>query len=156
MFLKTEIVFLSLYFFWLLILTFLFVRFYLYYKRLLKNTSKKNLVSVLDELFEKDKAGKKEIEGVVKSLQAIESKGSLHIQKIGLVRFNPFQDTGGDQSFVLSILNAKNDGVVISSLHSRTGARWYAKKVINGKGQEYGLSLDEEKAVNQAKVLDQG
>jgi len=79
--------------------------------------------------------------------------GSLHIQKIGLVRFNPFKDTGGDQSFILSLLDAHNTGVVISGLYSRTGTRWYAKKVVVGKGSEHELSDEEVKAVHQARII---
>ena len=48
-------------------------------------------------------------------------------QRIGLVRFNPFEDTGGNQSFALALLDGRGDGFVVSSLHARTGTRVYAK-----------------------------
>ena len=50
-------------------------------------------------------------------------------QRVGLVRFNPFEDTGGNQSFALALLDAEGNGWVLSSLHARTGTRVYAKPI---------------------------
>lgn len=74
-------------------------------------------------------------------------KGS--VQHIGLVRFNPFQETGGDQSFALALLDGRGDGVVISSLHSRAMTRFYAKPVKAG-ASTVSLSDEEAQAVQQA------
>jgi len=71
------------------------------------------------------------------------------IQKVGLVRFNPFGDTGGDQSFAIALLDVHNNGFVISSLHGRGGTRMYAKKVDKGTSAHH-LSEDEKKALAQA------
>ena len=54
------------------------------------------------------------------------------VQHVGLVRYNPFQETGGDQSFALALLDKRGDGVVVSSLHSRSVTRFYAKPVKGG------------------------
>ncbi len=83
----------------------------------------------------------------------IHKDGLLHIQKVGLVRFNPFKDTGGDQSFILSLIDGKDTGVVISGLYSRSGTRWYAKRIVEGKGVEYELSEEEKKAIKEAKGI---
>ena len=56
------------------------------------------------------------------------------LQRIGLVRFNPFEDTGGNQSFALALLDAHGNGLVVSSLHSRTGTRVYGKAITGGRG----------------------
>jgi hypothetical protein len=80
----------------------------------------------------------------------MQKDGLLHIQKIGLLRFNPFKDTGGDQSFILSLSDANDTGVVISGLYSRSGTRWYTKKVINGKAVEHDLSEEEKKVLKEA------
>ena len=61
------------------------------------------------------------------------------IGKQALIRFNPFGDTGGDQSFVLALLDNHNNGVIISSVHARTGTRVYAKEITNGLSK-YNLS----------------
>ena len=83
----------------------------------------------------------------------MQKDGELHIQKIGLLRFNPFKDTGGEQSFALALVDAHDTGVVVSALYSRSGTRWYAKKVVLGKGEEYELSEEEQKAVRLAKPV---
>jgi hypothetical protein len=74
-----------------------------------------------------------------------------HIQKIGFVRFNPFPQTGGDQSFCLSLLDETDTGFVLSSLHSRDLTRFYAKTIKNGKADGYQLSKEERKAIQNAK-----
>jgi hypothetical protein len=71
------------------------------------------------------------------------------IQRVGLVRFNPFQDTGGDQSFAVALLDAGGDGVVLSSLHTRAATRFYAKAVKSGR-TAYPLIDEEQQALNQA------
>lgn len=68
---------------------------------------------------------------------------------IGLVKFNPFSDTGGDQSFVVSLLNRHGSGILITSLHGRGITRMYAKKVTNGSCEQ-DLSAEEKQALSQA------
>ena len=68
---------------------------------------------------------------------------------IGLVRFNPFEDTGGNQSFALALLDRNGDGFVVSSLHARAGTRVYAKAVAAGKS-EAALSDEEAEALRLA------
>lgn len=80
------------------------------------------------------------------------------ISKQALLRFNPFGDTGGDQSFVLALLDSHNNGVIISSVHARTGTRVYAKEIKNGLSK-YNLSDEEtialQKALNHKKKQEQ-
>ena len=66
-----------------------------------------------------------------------------------MVRFNPFEDTGGNQSFALAILDAQGNGFVVSSLHSRGGTRVYGKTVAGGKA-ETALSHEEAEALRLA------
>ncbi|HST04575.1 MAG TPA: DUF4446 family protein [Chloroflexia bacterium] len=90
-----------------------------------------------------------EINTLTKAVQSmgITLKGS--VQHVGLIRFNPFQETGGDQSFALAMLDGRGDGVVISSLHSRAMTRFYAKP-IKGGASPVSLSDEEAQAVQQA------
>jgi hypothetical protein len=75
--------------------------------------------------------------------------GSL--TKCGVIRFNPFAGEGGNQSFVVAILNDHDDGVVISSLYSRnTGSRIYAKP-IKSKKSSIELTKEEREALDIAK-----
>lgn len=75
------------------------------------------------------------------------SRASL--TKLGLIRFNPFGDTGGDQSFCLTCLDSKNNGFIISSIHARTGTRVYAKQILAGQSK-HNLSDEEEQSLKQA------
>ncbi len=70
-------------------------------------------------------------------------------QRVGLVRFNPFEDTGGNQSFALALLDAEGNGWVLSSLHARTGTRIYAKTIRGGRS-DAALSEEELAAIKQA------
>jgi len=71
----------------------------------------------------------------------LEREGRKALQRLGIVRYNPFEDTGGNQSFVLALLDADGDGIVLTSLHTRQATRLYAKPVRGGKSD---ASLSEE------------
>ena len=116
-----------------------------------KGVKKQNLSVILEKILTELDFAKKDIDRVSKRCDKIEEEGLFHAQKIGLLRFNPFSDTGGDQSFIVSILNGHDDGILLSSLHGRVGTRWYAKTVKNGKGVEHELSNEEKTAIINAK-----
>lgn len=80
-----------------------------------------------------------------------ETSGLGHLQRIGIVRYNPFSDTGGAQSFSLALLDAAGTGIVITSLFARTGNRWYVKEITGGKGKGIDLSKEEEVAIRKAQ-----
>ena len=145
-----EVILLAISIIWLSILTFLFWQISSHYNNLTRGISTKTLKSILDDLLRKVENAQKDIDLLTNRCDRIEKEGLLHIQKIGLLRFNPFKDTGGEQSFILSLANANDTGVVISGLYSRSGTRWYAKKIIDGKGVEYELSEEEKKAIKEA------
>jgi hypothetical protein len=67
--------------------------------------------------------------------------------KLQLVRFNPFNEVGGDQSFILCLLDKTNTGVIITSLHTRDTTRVYAKAIKNGSCDSQTLSKEETKAL---------
>lgn len=67
--------------------------------------------------------------------------------KINLTRFNPFDDLGGDQSFILCLLDNTNSGAIITSLHTRDITRVYAKAIKNGQSDNLALSKEETKAL---------
>lgn len=71
-------------------------------------------------------------------------------QNIGVIRFNPFKDTGGNQSFAIALLNNKNDGVIISSLYTRERVNVFAKPITNGTS-EFKLTAEEQQALQQAQ-----
>lgn len=71
------------------------------------------------------------------------------IQRVGVVRYNPFEDTGSNQSFVLAMLDARGDGFVLSSLHSRQATRMFLKPVSGGK-PDSAFSDEEAEAIRLA------
>jgi hypothetical protein len=77
------------------------------------------------------------------------------VQRVGLIRFNPFEDTGGNQSFALALLDRNGDGLIVSSLHARTLTRVYGKAVVGGKS-EAALSDEESAALRQALASGSG
>lgn len=105
----------------------------------------------MENLLKDMNIAKKDIDNLKLYCDKIQKEGFLHIQKIGLVRFNPFKDTGGDQSFILSLVDGNDTGVIISALYARTGTRWYAKRVVRGKSADHELSDEEKKALKTAK-----
>lgn len=138
-------------FVWLFAISVFFWRILNHYNRLTKGVSQKSLKSVLEDLIKDVDISKKDIDYLKQYSDKIEKDGLLHIQKVGLIRFNPFKDTGGDQSFILSLIDSNDTGVIISGLYSRSGTRWYAKRVVEGKGVEHELSEDEKRALKEAK-----
>lgn len=93
----------------------------------------------------------KSLKEVKEVLEKQGAEARKHFQKAGIVRFNPFSDSGGDQSFSLSLMDGHDRGFVISSLHTRQETRIYLKPVVNGKGKEFPLSKEEEQAIKIAK-----
>jgi hypothetical protein len=80
---------------------------------------------------------------------SLEHRTLTSLQHIGLVRFNPFDDTGSDQSFAIALLDGERDGIVISSLHGRANTRVFAKPVQAGSSP-HALSTEEEQAIRIA------
>jgi hypothetical protein len=78
---------------------------------------------------------------------------SRSIYKIGLIRFNPFNDIGGDQSFSVALLDGKDCGFIISSLHTKEGTRVYAKPITDGESIKYPLTEEEKQAIKIASPL---
>ena len=91
-----------------------------------------------------------DLKEIDQSLTALYKDNRNNYQKIGFIRFNPFDDAGGNISFALALLNAKDEGVVISSLHGREGTRVYAKTVKAGHS-DFKLTEEELEAIQKAK-----
>ncbi|MEX2007654.1 MAG: DUF4446 family protein [Candidatus Levyibacteriota bacterium] len=136
---------------WLVTLTVFFWRLSRHYNKLTKGLSEKSMKTVLENLLKDASAAKADIAYLKSYCDKIEKEGKIHIQKVGLLRFNPFKDTGGDQSFILSLVDATDTGVIISGLYSRSGTRWYAKRIVDGKGVEHDLSEEEKAALKEAR-----
>ena len=110
----------------------------------------KNLKEVLKEF----KALQNNFEKLSKDFEILKKENELMIQKVALIRFNPFSEVGGDQSFSLALLDQNNSGVVLTSFYTREGNRVYGKPIEEGLSQ-YSLSQEEIKAIEKAKEYDE-
>ena len=79
----------------------------------------------------------------------IENDMAKCIQKVGIVRYNAFKDTGSDLSFALALLDENNDGVVLNGIYSREMSNIYAKPVEKGFSS-YTISQEEKQAIEKA------
>ncbi len=109
-----------------------------------------SLEAVLDAHLERVTGLGHEVDMLAARTAVLESTTRRSFQRIGLVRFNPFEDTGGNQSFAFALLDGDDDGVVVSSLHGRNGTRIYAKAISHGR-PEASLSGEETEAISLAR-----
>jgi hypothetical protein len=142
--------FISAQFIWLTFLTYLIVKQNTFFKSFTEGISKNDLKTILQNIAGAMKKVSEEMNRQDGEIKSLDNLGRSHLQKIGFVRYNPFADTGGDQSFCLCLLDAQNNGFVLSSLHSREQTRIYAKAIGKGQAKGYELSKEETQAVDLA------
>ncbi len=135
---------------WLGIVTFFVIKMLSHYNRLTRGVTNTGLREVLESLLQEKRSVDKRLKDVDETLRLVRREGDYHIQRIGIVRFNPFSDTGGAQSFTIAVLDGANNGVVMTTLYARAGNRWYMKEILAGKGKGVELSKEEEAAIHKA------
>lgn len=135
-------------FVWLLALSFITLRSVSHYNRLTKGVSKHKLAEILEHVLLEIKKTKASLGDLDMDHSQLIKRARSFVQNVRLLRYNPFKEVGGDQSFIVSLLDSDKNGVVVSSLHSRQNTRWFAKNVKEGKGVEHKLSKEEEELVN--------
>ncbi len=89
------------------------------------------------------------VEHVEQVMTWLREQQPYQLQHVGVVRFNPFGDKGGDQSFAIAVLDDHTDGFVLSCLHSRVDIKVYAKPVTGGQST-YTLTPEEKDAIARA------
>ena len=107
------------------------------------------LDELLDRQFRRLDTVAERVDALNRLHHDLEGLAQRSIQKVGVVRFNPFADTGGDQSFAVALLDAEGNGVVLSSLHGRADTRIFAKPVRAGRSK-HALSDEEQDAIRKA------
>ncbi len=118
-----------------------------------------NVTEFLDrekEILEKIENNKQslsnDIEATNKLIYLTNEKLKSAVQKVSIVRYNPFDDVGGDLCYAIALLNENNDGLVINSIYARDACYTYAKEIINGECPKHKLAQEEievlEKAIN--------
>ncbi|MCI8353351.1 MAG: DUF4446 family protein [Clostridia bacterium] len=108
-----------------------------------------NIQETIENYIKRIEEVQKENNDLKNYCKQLDSTLATSIQKIGLVRYNAFKDTGSDLSFTLALLNEKNTGVVLNGIYSREMSNIYAKPVENGIST-YTLSEEEKQAIKKA------
>lgn len=121
-----------------------------FFKKLSKGVGRADLIKILNHLSEIEKVNSDSIKEINKTIDEIKNDASFHIQKVALVRFNPFSELGGDHSFSLALLDSHATGFVITGLHTRERTRVYVKKIDKGKSKQ-DLSKEEKEVLIKAK-----
>lgn len=121
-----------------------------HYRALTTGTEGGNLEAVLEEHIGKVQQATRRVQELDTLVMRLERNNRTHLQRVGFLRFNPFRDTGGDQSFALALTDEGGSGVVISSLHSREVTRVYAKPLVAWQ-TSYQLTDEERAAIQRAR-----
>ena len=135
--------------FWALILTIILIYIVKAAKEKIKLANKGNLLEIVEKTLSQEKNNAIKLDNLNRNFKDYIEESKYFLKKIRLLRYNPFGDTGGDQSFILGLLDQHKNGFILTSLHSRTGTRWYAKQIKEGKSIDYELSKEEEKMINE-------
>ena len=114
-----------------------------------------SLESILEGHLDRVLAVDREVSGLLARTSALETAGRRAFQRAGLVRYNPFEETGGNQSFALALLDAEGDGFILTSLHARAGTRIYARALVGGRAEGQ-LSGEEARALDLARAAPAG
>ncbi len=118
-------------------------------KKFFAGTKAKNLEEVMLALGAQVNALKERESSIDAHLSTIDGRLDTSIRKIQTIRFNPFLDAGSNQSFAISLLNDKGDGVILSSLYARDRMSIFAKPIQNGKS-EFELSTEEKQVLKKS------
>lgn len=119
------------------------------YRQMMKGKEGSTIEQMLLDHLADVKAAAIEVERLKAETFRLKGQVQSCIQRVGMVRFNAFNDTGSDLSFSLALLDECDNGLVVSSLYGRNESRIYAKPVIN-KQSTYALSIEEQKAIRIA------
>ena len=106
----------------------------------------KSIEKVLEYEMRRMKKTEDDIKKITQDVMWIEGISRKSVHKVGVVRFNPFKDIGGNQSFSIALLDSEDNGVVVSALHAPEGTRMYAKPIKRGESK-YQLTTEEQEAL---------
>lgn len=120
------------------------------YDGLTTGTDGGSLNAVLNQHMENVRDALAQATAASETAQRVEALGRSHVQHVAVLRYNPFSNTGGDQSFVLALADHNGDGALINSLHTRDGTRIYAKPLA-AWGSPHTLTEEEQEALVRAR-----
>lgn len=137
-------------FIWLGVVTALLVIAITKYRRLMGESAEGSLDDLVLENKDEINSTRQLLEELEKRLVKQGEQLGFCVQNVGLLRYNPFSQTGGNQSFSLALLDEQGQGIVVTSFHSRDATRVYAKVVKDGKAEDGSFSKEEKLAVKRA------
>lgn len=144
--------------FFLVVLVFLNVILFLKFKKINRLSQSffagkngNDLEIVMDNQFKQIQKLDKDTKELFDGYEKIFNIASKGIQKVGLLRYNPFKDMGGNQSFSIAMLDRDNSGLVISTLATRDGVRVFSKSIVAGECTDFPLLEEEKKAIKIAR-----
>ena len=137
-------------FIWLGVLTFFVWKQQKFLKSLFPKVGERDIRRKFEEVLRQIDKFNLDLIQIRENLDKVKVDGIDHIQKIELLRFNPYGDTGGNISFTIALLNKKGSGIVVTSLHARSGTRIFAKTIVSGKSEKYELSKEEKEVLKKA------
>jgi hypothetical protein len=120
-----------------------------HYNRLFSGTSFGTFEEAMDRYVGRLEETVSQVDSLNQLCRAVETDLNGTIQRVGIVRFNPFADVGSDQSFAVALLDGNGSGIILSSLFSRASTRLFAKAIVDGKSS-HPLTDEERAAVDQA------
>lgn len=120
------------------------------YEKMMQGINGTNLEGVLFSHIDEVRKTMAKVDQLSSDCQRLDEITKVCVQKVGVVRFNAFEDTGSDLSFAIALLDDSNNGVLISSIFGRNDSRTYAKPVVSGQST-YFLTEEEKQALNQAR-----
>lgn len=120
------------------------------WRALTKGTNGANLERLLQAEVDEMRAAGERVRALDELARRLERDARGHLQRVGFVRFNPFRDAGGDQSFVLALADRDGNGAVVSSLHSRDTTRIYGKPLL-AWDSVYALTDEEKQVIEKAR-----
>lgn len=152
-FLRSDI-FLIILFVFLLVILILYFRVTMHLRKLRESYSKfmnklgngNDLEQMMRNYIDKVEKTDERNEEIINYCKKIDNEIKGCTQKIGIVRYNAFKDTGSDLSFTLALLDKYNNGVVLNGIYARDSSNIYAKPVENGESK-YVLSNEEKEAI---------
>lgn len=105
---------------------------------------------ILDKIESNRQSLSNEIESTNKLIYLTNKKLKNAVQKVSIIRYNPFDEVGGDLCYAIALLDESNNGIVINSIYSREACYSYAKEIINGESPKHKLAKEEIEALNIA------
>ncbi len=120
------------------------------YERLMADSAGDSLQDMLENHIQRVRGALDRVDALERLADDLQRTLGHSVQWVGMVRFNPFRDTGGDQSFAVALADAHGDGLVLSSLHRPDNTRVYAKPLLAWKST-HSLTDEELEAIETAR-----